>query len=77
MKRALTAAVFGGLLAVLVPQVALGGTARPVAPYDHNAEHKDGDCAGKTEGAADSEQAPPQRAGDKEQEHSDGGEILF
>ncbi len=55
-----------------------GATTRPVAPYDHNAEHKDGDCAGQTEEAADSEQAPPQqRNGDHEQEHSDGGEILF
>ena len=82
MKRALTAAVFGGLFAILVPNVALAGTARPVAPYDHSAEHKDaehkdGDAAG-TEGAPESEQAPPQqRNGDHEQEHSDGGEILF
>jgi hypothetical protein len=77
MKRALTAAVFGGLFAILVPNVALGGTTRPVAPYDHNAEHKDGDCAGQTEGAADSEQAPAPRAGDNEQHGSDGGETLF
>ena len=79
MKRALTAAVFGGLFAILVPNVALAGTTRPVAPYDHSAdpEPKDGG-AGQPEEAPESEQAPPQqRNGDKEQEHSDGGEILF
>ena len=78
MKRALIAAAVGGLLAFLVPAAASGGTARPVAPYDHPGEHKAGDCPGQPAGANEAEQAPPQqRNGDREQEHSDGGEILF
>ena len=89
MKRALITVAVGGLLAFLVPAAASGGTARPVAPYDHSADHKAADCPehsegadeacpGQTEGANESEQAPPQqRNGDKEQEHSDGSEILF
>ena len=78
MKRALITVAVGGLLAFLVPQAASGSSARPVAPYDHSADHKAADCPGQTEGANESEQAPPQqRNGDKEQEHSDGGEILF
>lgn len=79
MKRAITAAVFGGLVVFFVPQAASGGTAQPVAPYDHSADHK-ADCPGQTEGAPDSsEQAPPQQRpyGDREQKESDGGEILF
>jgi len=78
MKRAFTVAVFGGLIVFFVPQAASGGSAQPVAPYDHSGDHK-GDCAGQTEGAANSEQAPPQQRpyGDREQEDSDGGEILF
>lgn len=89
MKRALITAAVGGLLAFLIPQAASGASARPVAPYDHSADHKAAECheqaagpneacPGQTEGANESEQAPPQqRNGDKEQEHSDGGEILF
>jgi hypothetical protein len=85
MKRALTAAIFGGLFAIVVPNVALAGTTRPVAPYDHtadhsadhNAEHKEGEAAGQPEEAPEAEQTPQQRHGDREQEHSDGGEILF
>ncbi len=78
MKRALIAAAVGGLLAFLVPAAASVGTARPVAPYDHSGDHKAADCHGQTEGAKETEQAPPeQRNGDREQEHSDGGEILF
>ena len=76
MKRALIAAAFGGFLAFLVPQAASGGTARPVAPYDHPGDHK-ADCPGQTEGANETQQAPAPRSGDREQEHSDGGEILF
>jgi hypothetical protein len=70
MKRALTAAAFAGLVAVFVPQAAFG---------DHPGDHK-ADCAGQPAAAPDSpEQAPPQQNphGDREQEHSDGGEILF
>ena len=76
MKRALTAAVFGGLIMFFVPQVASGGTGQPVAPYDHDAGHA-GDCAGKTESAPDPEQRAPGPQGDREQRESDGGEILF
>jgi hypothetical protein len=74
MKRALTGAVFGGLLMFLVPQAA-SGSARPVTPTDHNAEHKD--CAGQPEAAPEGEQAPPkeQRQGDREQ--NDDGSTLF
>lgn len=89
MKRAVITVAVGGLLAFLVPQGASATSARPVAPYDHSADHKAADCpehagkadeacAGKTEEANETEQAPPQqRNGDREQEHSDGGEILF
>ena len=70
MKRVLTAAVFGGLLMLAVPQAVWA---------DHNAEHQSGDCAAKTEKTAESDQQSPnqQRQGDTEQKHSDGGEILF
>jgi hypothetical protein len=70
MKRALIAAVVGGLVMFFVPQAATA---------DHNAEHKS-DCAGQPAGASESpeQQTPPERAkGDSEEEHSDGGEILF
>ena len=87
MKRALITAAVGGLLAFLVPQAASAESARPVAPYDHSADHQaadcggqpeGGECAGQPEGADESEQAPPQqRNGDREQELSDGGEIIF
>jgi hypothetical protein len=69
MKRALAAAVFGGLM-FLVPQV---------ASADHGAGNKS-DCAGQpAEAPGSPEQAPPQQNphGDREQEQSDGGEILF
>ena len=69
MKRALTAAVFGGLLAFLVPQA---------VSADHGADHR-ADCAGQPSGPSESpEQAPQERPyGDREQEDSDGGEVLF
>jgi len=69
MKRALTAVVFAGLAMVFVPQV---------ASADHAGDHKS-DCAGQPSGASESpEQAPRERPyGDREQEDSDGGEILF
>lgn len=69
MKRAFAAAVIGGL-AFLVPQVAFA---------DHGGDPK-ADCAGHpAEAPGSPEQAPPQQnpQGDREQEHSDGGEILF
>jgi hypothetical protein len=84
MKRALTAAVFGGLVLFFVPQAAQG-SARPVAPADHNAEHKGGDCAGQAgeageagqpEGSSETEKAPP-RQGDREQRDGDDGSELF
>jgi hypothetical protein len=69
MKRALTAAIVGGLLVFAVPQL---------ASADHGADPK-GDCAGQPSGTHESpEQAPRERPyGDREQEDSDGGEILF
>jgi hypothetical protein len=74
MKRTLIAAVVGGLVMFFVPQAATA---------DHNAEHKTADqkseCAGQPAGASESpeQQTPPERHGDSEEEHSDGGEILF
>ena len=79
MKRAVTAAVFGGLIMFFVPQAASGGTAQPVAPYDHNAGQRDGDCPGKTREAHDPERSAPggRSQYDHEQRESDGGETLF
>jgi hypothetical protein len=79
MKRAFTAAVFGGLMVFLVPQAASGGTAR-TEPYDHSGDHKAADCPGQPSGAAESpEQAPPRQQpyGDRESKDSDDSEILF
>jgi hypothetical protein len=79
MKRALTAAVFGGLVLFFVPQAAQA-SAR-VAPADHSAEHQ-GDCAGQAgeagqpEASPDADQAPP-RQGDREQHDGDDGSELF
>ena len=69
MKRAFAVAVFGGLMAFLVPQV---------ASADHAADHKS-DCAGQPASADSPEQAPPQQHpyGDREEKDSDGSEILF
>ena len=69
MKRALTAAVFSGLFVFAIPQAAFA---------DHAPDHS-GDCGAKTEQAAEPDGAPQEqpRQGDREQEHSDGSEILF
>lgn len=75
MKRVLTAAVFGGLLTVLAPQATSAGV---VTPADHGSERSAGDCAGAPQEAHPEGEAPrggPQH--DREQEESDGGEILF
>ena len=70
MKRALTAALFSGLIVFAVPQFAFA---------DHAADHS-GDCGAKTEKSEEpqKEQAP-ERQGDREQQdgHGDGGEVLF
>jgi hypothetical protein len=70
MKRAFAAAVFGGLIALFVPQA---------VSADHNAEPKAGDCAGKPQQAHDPDQSAPggRSQYDHEQRESDGGEILF
>jgi hypothetical protein len=75
MKRALTAALFGGLLVFAAPQAVFA---------DHAADHSD-DCGPKSEQSADySEQQPPARSersapgpryGDREQHDED--EFLF
>ncbi|MEW6475845.1 MAG: hypothetical protein AB1679_26615 [Actinomycetota bacterium] len=70
MKRTLTAAIFGGLIAVFVPQAVMA---------DHNAGQNAGDCAGRPQGAHDPEQSAPGGGSqyDHEQRESDGGEVLF
>ena len=60
MKRALTAALFSGLLVFAVPQLAFA---------DHAADHS-GDCGAKTEKAAQPEQQQP--APDQASEHPQG-----
>jgi hypothetical protein len=69
MKRALTATIVGGLMTFFAPHAAFA---------DHSAEHR-GDCGAKTEKAAEPDQQAPRQQpyGDREQEHSDGGEVLF
>ena len=70
MRRALTAAVFGGLITLFVPQA---------VSADHNAGQNAGDCPGKPQGAHDPDRSAPggRSQYDREQEESDGGEILF
>lgn len=75
MKRALTAALFSGLIVFATPQVVFA---------DHAADHGD-ECGAKSEKSADySEQQPPARSersapgpryGDREQHDDD--EFLF
>jgi hypothetical protein len=77
MKRVLTAAVISGFM-VLVPQVAFGGTAQPVTtPANHGPQHSSGDCAGRTEEANQPQRDDGRGYYDREQEDSDGGEVLF
>jgi hypothetical protein len=70
MKRALAAAVFGGLIVLFVPQA---------VSADHNAGQNNGDCAGKPQQTHDPEQSAPggRSQYDHEQRESDGGETLF
>jgi hypothetical protein len=75
MKRALAAAVFGGLVTFAVPQIATA-SARPVTPADHSTDHKANDCAGQPEAAPDSEPAPAPRQGDHEQDDDDGSTLF-
>jgi len=71
MKRALTAAVIGGLMTFFIPQAAFA---------DHNADHHGGESAEHTEKSDEPEQqAPePERHGDHEHHgDSEGGFLLF
>ena len=73
MKRALTAAAFGGLVILFVPQAAFAGnsSAGRMVAHEGTGEASEGD-----EAPATSEQAPP-REGHYDHEHHDGGESLF
>jgi hypothetical protein len=77
MKKALTAALFGGLLVLAGPQAAFA---------DHAADHGSGHEAGQPEaspqpdGAAHPEDSPePERApaGDRESHDKEGDFLLF
>jgi hypothetical protein len=77
MKRALTAALFGGLLIFFVPQAASGGSTSPsrVAGYQSTAGENEGGCATKPEGDSAKPEHAPGPQGDHEQH--DGPEVLF
>ena len=77
MKRALTAALFGGLLIFFVPQAASGGSgnAHRVATYESTAGESGPGCATKPEG--DTRQDPPgQGHSHYDKEHHDD-DTLF
>jgi hypothetical protein len=76
MKRALTAAVLGGLLTILAPQAASAGS---VTPSNHCPDPNAESCAGQPQEARP-EQEPPRGAPPSDRRGRDSDEdetILF